>query len=152
MWRPAEHTDEENLRWCWLRAVEWGAWPLFLSQFFAPILLVLIPWYIVVSGILVANVAWAFVRYRFVSTDLAGLPVAFVVILKWPVSIGSAACLAWQHDYPIAVLAFFWPLAVPLLGVVTPVNVGRIQSVMMKQLGYEPDKTFEEQNARDKGA
>ena len=43
MWNPSEHTKEENTKWSWLRAIEWGQWPLFMSQIFAPLLLIIIP-------------------------------------------------------------------------------------------------------------
>ena len=148
MWNPIQHTDEKNLRWCWLRAVEWGRWPLFVSQLFAPLLLLFVPWPYVVIGFFVANLLWAFVRYQFVNTGLANA-VVDSMMLKWPVTIGASVFLAWQHNWPIAVLAFLWPLAATLLGIVTPTQVGRIQSLMMCQLGYERTKVFEQQSEDD---
>ena len=136
MWDPSQHTDDENTLWCWLRAVEWGIWPLFISQLYAPPLLVLLRWQYVVVGFFVANVLWAFIRYSFISARLAGA-LAAQMILKWPVTIGCAVYLAWpQHDFSLAFLALLWPLVAVLLGVVTPVQIGRIQKVMMGQLGY----------------
>jgi hypothetical protein len=32
MWNPDRHPDEENLRWAWLRAIEWKHWPLFFPE------------------------------------------------------------------------------------------------------------------------
>ena len=36
VWNPADHSDQDNLTWSFLRAVEWGRWPIFLSQPVAP--------------------------------------------------------------------------------------------------------------------
>ena len=43
-WNPGQHSDDDNLRWSWLRAVEWGRWPVFLSQPIGPVLLIWLPW------------------------------------------------------------------------------------------------------------
>lgn len=43
LWNPHENSDQENLRWCWLRAVEWGKWPLFVSQPLLPLMLFTCP-------------------------------------------------------------------------------------------------------------
>src|SRR6266404_1826922 len=58
-WDPRIHSGEDNLRWSWLRAVEWGRWPIFLSQPLAPVLLIWWPWHIVVVTVFVANCLWA---------------------------------------------------------------------------------------------
>lgn len=44
LWNPAEHSDQENLTWCYLRAIEWCAWPAFVSHPFIPILFLFVPW------------------------------------------------------------------------------------------------------------
>ncbi len=89
LWNPAVHSDQENLAWSWLRAVEWGRWPLFISQPIAPVLLVFVPWTYVLVGAVAANLLWAFfVRYNFVSPPLASL----AVVLAKPKWIACPAC------------------------------------------------------------
>lgn len=136
MWNPAEHTDQENLLWCWLRAIEWGRWPLFVSQVFAPLCLLFCPWYCVVIVFFAANIGWTTIRYEFISVGLADA-VADAMILKWPITIGSAIFLFSQGSIGVGILALCWPIVAVLLGTVTPTQVGRIQTVMIGQLGYE---------------
>jgi hypothetical protein len=136
LWDPTKHTDEENLRWCWLRAIEWGRWPLFASQTIAPLLLAVYPWFYVVGGFFIANILWAFIRYRFISIGLANA-IADFMIWKWPITIGAVILLARQQNWPIVILVLLWPVVSGVLGIVTPTQIGKIQNVMMEQLGYE---------------
>src|SRR5260370_20609095 len=91
MWNHLHHPDEDNLRWCWLRAIEWGNWPIFLSQTLAPVLLLWLTWQTVVIGVFVANILWAlFVRRNFISVPLADVGDFFVLArwIVWPVATG----------------------------------------------------------------
>jgi len=143
MWNSSQHTREETLRWCWLRAIEWGKWPLFVSQLFAPLLLLIFPWHQVVIGFFLANMLWTLVRYHFINTGLANAAANFMIV-KWPLSIGCAAYLTWQHQYPVAALVLLWPAVVIVLGVMTPTQIGRIQTIMMRQFGYERNQKIQE--------
>lgn len=136
-WNPAEHSDQENLQWCWLRAIEWSHWPLFLSLPIAPpLLLILSPW-AVLAVLLVLDIAWSAVRYRFISVRLASAAVLFA-LLRW-VSSPVAAILLFTHGrWATALLALFWPFIVPVAGLVTHPPVGRLQVEFMRRLGYEP--------------
>ncbi len=136
MWNPVQYTDEDNLYWCWLRALEWGRWPLFLSQIFVPLLLIFCPWFYVLIGIFIANLLWSFIRYKFVNIRLLNAAL-YLMILKWPVTIGATVVLLWQHHWLVAVLAFFWPILAILLGILTKTDIGRIQNMLMRKLGYE---------------
>ena len=82
---PQLYTDEENLRWCWLRAVEWGQWPLFSSQLVVPILLLFFAWWKIVVMVVIITWMWVLIRYKYVNMILAGSG-PFVIILKWPIS------------------------------------------------------------------
>jgi len=83
-WNPGEHSDDDNLRWSWLRAAEWGRWPVFLCQPIAPVLLIWLPWQQVASLVIGANLFWAaFIRYRFVSSQMASIGVTFVLLLRF---------------------------------------------------------------------
>lgn len=136
MWNPAEHTDEDNLRWAWLRAVEWGSWPVFVSQPIAPLALLLFPWWCVAVAVAALNAVWSvFVRYRVVMPALAFWGAIFVR-LKW-VACPVAAYLLWHHGAGwTAMLALLWPLAA-LLVPRAPTQVGVIQKMFMRCLGYE---------------
>jgi hypothetical protein len=137
VWNPAHHSDQDNLTWSLLRAIEWGRWPIFLSQPVAPILLMFLNWESVVVGVVVANLAWALlVRYRFVSVPAAYLG-AFFVKLKWLTCPTSGAYLLAHGAATSAVLALLWPLVPFVLGAVPTTQVGRIQGTFMKALDYE---------------
>ena len=72
LWNPHENADEENRRWCWLRAVGWGRWPLFFSQPLLPLMLFIWSWKEAVLIVLACNLAWRFaVTYNFINVPLA---------------------------------------------------------------------------------
>jgi hypothetical protein len=98
-WNPLEHSDEENLRWSWLRAVEWGIWPAFLSGPIVPLLLPFFEWWKVIGIVVVLTVLWSFIRYKYVNLTMASFGVYFVS-LKWVVCPAVAIYLnitAWIY-------------------------------------------------------
>ena len=139
------YTNEEIQRWLWLRAVEWAAYPTFVTQPIIPILFVLLPPLSVIIGLVIADFLWRFVRYSFVSLALAKIGALIVGFLKWPCSIGAAVYLLTQRHYAFAILALLWPY---LAGFVSsPVSflsslfgchtlVGRIELEFAKRIGY----------------
>ncbi len=136
-WVPSEHSDQDNLQWCWLRAVEWGKWPSFVSQPIAPVLLIFAPWYLVIMGIVLANYMWATVRCRFVSAHWA-YNAALFVRLKWLACPLAAWMIFSKGHRVLAAVALLWPavtLVLLLLGPTT--QIGKIQNVFMNQLGYQ---------------
>jgi hypothetical protein len=134
---PLLYTDDENLRWCWLRAVEWGQWPLFTAQLVAPILLLFILWWKVAVGIVILTWLWALIRYRYVNIILAGFG-PYITIFKWPVSVGIGIYFLVKGDYLLAAISGFWPVITLLLMALTPTTkIGVIQNALMKKLGYE---------------
>lgn len=136
-WNRGEHTDEENLKWCWLRAVEWGRWPIFLSQPIAPVLLMFLPWQHVVIGVTLLNVLWAvFVRYHMVALPLAYWGAVFV-LLRWIAWPCATAWMFISDRMPEAWVTLSWPVLIYPLGIITPTQVGRIQKMLMECLGYE---------------
>jgi hypothetical protein len=137
MWNPAKHSDEENLKWSWLRAVEWGRWPIFVSQIYAPILLLFLPWLAVVIAVVLSNILWAiFIRYHHVSVGAASTA-AVLTRLKWVVCPIAAIFLLVSGNIANAFFALFWPLVIFIIGVVPTVQVGKIQKMFMAQLGYD---------------
>jgi hypothetical protein len=55
MLNPNVHSDDLNLRWCWLRATEWIRWPYFIPQPVVPVMLVFWLWQAVIAIVLICN-------------------------------------------------------------------------------------------------
>lgn len=137
-WNPEEHSLDDNLKWSWLRAIEWGRWPIYLSQPIAPLLLLWFSWLQIVCGVIVVNLIWAVVaRYRFVSVTAADAGAIFVM-LKWVVWPVSSILLFMWHRYPEAWISVFWPVLILFLGAIPTTRIGKIQAMFMHALGYEP--------------
>ena len=106
-------------RWCSLRAIEWGEWPLFLAQPIVPALLAFVPWWQPVVAVVLLTWLWYPVKSRFISVTALRLAV-FAVHLKWPISIGMAIFFVVSGRYWTAVLAGLWPIATAVLMLLTP--------------------------------
>lgn len=141
LWNAAEHDDAENRRWAWLRAIEWGVWPRFVSQPVIPILLIFYPWYWVVAGLILTTYLWMGVRYKWVSVNLADIGCLFVRI-KWITSPIAAIILYRDGHAIVGSLALFWPLATLFLTLTGPTaRVGKIELMFMQKIGYiAPDR------------
>jgi hypothetical protein len=137
IWNPREHSDQQNLQWSWLRAVEWGHWPLFLSLPIAPLVLPTHGLLAVAAVLIILDIAWSALRYHWISAEWANIGALFAT-LRWVSGPGAAIWLLIRHQWFLAVLALFWPFFVPLLGAISRAQVGRIQLEFMRQLGYEP--------------
>jgi hypothetical protein len=134
-WNPLEHPDEENLRWAWLRAVEWGRWPIFLSQVYAPVLLLFISWKWVVGLTIGANLAWLGGRFLDVNVQVAFLG-ALVTQVKWLTWIPCTALMFWLGRSPEDWICLFWFVLIFPMGMFPPVQIGAIQKRFMEKLGY----------------
>jgi hypothetical protein len=133
------YSEDEIRRWAWLRAIEWGAFPAYLSQVIAPLLFLLYPWYFVVLAVVVSSLAWCFVRYAFVSVRIANLACLFVVWAKWPAAVGSSLYLFLHRQRVAAVVALVWPLVAALTS--PPSKVGIIELTFAKKIGLAPQDT-----------
>lgn len=154
IWKATDHSDDENLRWAWLRAIEWINWPLFLSQALMPLLIWAFPLNVVpmIMGLLVVNITWQIaISNRCVSVSLAdlGVLVAKAKFLVCPLM----AFLLWSHElrwqaavallWPFLVLVIHWT-DVPLIILQkklrpdspTTCDVGPVQRRFMEALGY----------------
>jgi hypothetical protein len=145
MWNPRNHSDEDNLRWCWLRAVEWGNWPVFLSQTYAPVLLIWLTWKEVIIGVFLANLLWAlFIRSNFISVPLADLGF-FVVFPRWITWLVATGVLFYLWKQPECWVSVAWPAIIYPLMLFTPTKIGLVQDRFMRELGYDkkdaPSKT-----------
>ncbi|HQG93116.1 MAG TPA: hypothetical protein PLN27_15780 [Acidobacteriota bacterium] len=135
-WKPELHSDQENLRWCYLRAIEWKALPAFVSQPIIPILFIFFPWYLVLGGLLILSWLWAAIRNKFVSPSIAEYGVFFVK-LKWITIPAAVIYLAYSAHYVLAGVSLFWTYLAVIFGFVPGGKTGVIQERFMKSLGYE---------------
>ena len=153
MWNPSEHSNDENVRWAWLRAVEWLGWPEFLTQPIVPVLLYFYPLSVVFWALAGVSFLWRlFIVPLWVSPGLAGAGI-FIVRLKF-IAAPVAAYLLWRRSAPaLAVAALVWPLLGPFviqwlmmipfapisltrLGQAT--QIGMIQKRFLAAIGFEP--------------
>jgi hypothetical protein len=149
-WSPFEHTDQENLSWCWARAVEWDDWPMWISLAIAPILFTFVSWLPVTVAVLVCNVLWWPIKHRWINLTLAELVSLLCRLLKWPISLACASYLLFHAQRVQAMVALLWPLVIllakiPVESVMAtfgwPPQVGRLQKLFMRRLGYEDTTT-----------
>ncbi len=133
MWNFDEHSDNDNMRWTWLRAVEWGMWPLFISQPIAPIALLFWPWWSVIGIIIAVNFGWRLLIVpRAVSPALAYWGAMFAK-LKW-LACPIATYLLWHGGSGrLAIVALLWPLLVLFMPRL-PVQIGAIQKMFLRSL------------------
>jgi hypothetical protein len=154
MWNPSQHSNDDNVRWSWLRAVEWIEWPLFVSQPVVPVLLYFYRWPVVLGGVVVIAFLWRAVIVPFwVAPSLADVGVLFVK-LKF-ITAPLMAYLLWQRgETLIAVVALLWPLIGSFaqwvmilpsaLLSLTPLGkasqIGPVQARFLLAIGFQPTK------------
>jgi hypothetical protein len=93
-------------------------------------------WRVVVVAVVIASVLWALIRYQFVNVSLAYIGV-LLVRLKW-LTIPLAAVYLFFKGQPLsATISLFWPIIIFIIGVVPTTQVGRLQKMFMKSLGYQ---------------
>lgn len=103
-----EFTVGELTRLCWLRAVEWLAWPAFISQTLLPVLYIFYPAYWVLLGVIVVCFLWLPIRHRFASFRLATIG-CFFVRLKWATIPTGIFCLLRERRFVAAAVALATP-------------------------------------------
>ena len=148
-WNAAEHTNDENNRWCWLRAVEWINWPIFLSSSTVPLLLLFCDWQTVVLGLLICNWAWYFLigkHGKIVSVFFANIGALFVAA-KWVICPLVAAYFYFHDQSTKALISLLWPIfpyivLLPVINLVfmlimPPAPIRPVQDRFMMALGYQ---------------
>lgn len=130
------YTEGEIHKWIMLRAIEWGDWPLFIAQPIIPVLMLIFEWWIIVLGIVIANLLWGLVRYKFVSVPLANFGCLFVR-LKWFTSPAMGLYFYLNDNILNAILALSWPLVTLILLAVRfyPIELGRLERMFLEKLG-----------------
>ena len=132
---PDNSTLEENSRWCQLRAIEWGKFPLFISQPLVPILFYYFTWWKIIILILIVSYLWLLFRYNFVSPKISEIGV-ILVKLKWPISIIMGAIFIFQSNYLLAGLASFWQLVTFILIFLTGrTKIGILEKKFAEKIG-----------------
>lgn len=143
--RSANSTsDDLLLRSCFLRAIEWELWPLFLSQSILPILYLFMEWKL--AWVLVCSVSavWFPYRYRLANIGVATVGNNLVGQTRFFSAVGIAAYSFWTGKTLVGILSLctvpivtvlFW-----LISAVTP-NSGtfRLHHIFLVQAGYESD-------------
>ena len=131
-------TNAEIERWLLLRAIEWNAFPAFVSQPLVPIMFPLFSWYWVIATVIALSILWSTIRYSYVNITVATVACHFVVLAKWPFTIGSAIYLFIHRQFVPALIALVWPF---LAGSFTiPGKIGVIELAFAKKIRYVPDE------------
>ena len=136
--RLTNWTNAEIQKWLLLRAIEWSAFPAFVSQPLVPIMFLLFSWYWVIATVIVLNILWSRIRYSYVNIAVARMACHFVVFAKWPFAIGSAIYLFIHGQFVPGLIGLFCPL---LAGWIT-IPGGKvvvIELALAKKIGYVPD-------------
>jgi hypothetical protein len=153
MWIASEHSNDENMQWSWIRAVEWVGWPLFITQPIVPILLYFPHGPVLLIALVITTFLWRSLIVPFwVSPGLAFAGCYFVK-LKF-ITTPPMAYLLWQRgDTLIAIAALFWPLLGPMvvgwliafpssLLFLTPIGkasqIGLVQKRFLSAIGFRP--------------
>ncbi len=140
LWSPSQHSFEVNAKWANLRAIEWIAFPAFVSQPLVPILLLKFRWYEIIIGLILAAFIWNPIKCRFVNIPLASASAIFVKVMKWPLTIGMGVFFLFKGMWLNATISFCWTLIV--FGVVPfyaslSKGIGYYELRFMQKMGYE---------------
>ncbi len=140
-WNPLKNTDEENMKWALLRAIEWGNWPLFLSQSIAPAFFIFFPWWKVALVFAWLNWLWSFLRYKYINIPLSDLG-CWAAKLKWITIPGTVILLLMKHEYFKSFFCLIWPVLVVPLGFFSSggFQIGILQKKIMNKFGYSETK------------
>jgi hypothetical protein len=127
------YSDLDPQRWLHIPAIEWTAWPSFITQPTVPILFIFFAWYWVLLGVFLIGIPWCAVRYIFISPRLAQFAV-FFEYLKWPAALRISGLPVIQREYVQEVVTLLWPFVVGLIGI--PGKMGVIELALAKKVGY----------------
>lgn len=154
MWNAHEHSNDDNTRWTWLRAIEWINWPLFFSQPIIPVLLYFFPKYYIsiIVWLIAIDALWQLIISRhFVSALIANFGALFVRLKLITCPIMSL--LLWQshQSFLLILMALLWSYVTLLIQVTINVPlgicfkttyVGPVQNLFMSAIGYEITTTL----------
>lgn len=146
-WEPNLHNDVENLRWAWLRAVEWGAYPIFISQIIFPVLIFFWNWKIVLLCLIGLNWLWNLIKYNYQNLRILTFYAALVPVLKYVFSVGFGIYFLVHKQYLLMGFCILYPIiGAGIIGAINyPTQIGTIQNNIMKKMGYEKNQIGEYQ-------
>lgn len=129
-------SQEEMQRACLLRAIEWGAMPLFATQVLVPPSFLFIRWWYAPIALVLVTWLWHPVKYALASYKLATffcyLNNTFV---KWPVALGFAIYFFVNGQHIVAAVSLLWPVIVLVLIWLTPsTKFGVLEAIFMAQI------------------
>jgi hypothetical protein len=143
LWTPSEHSFEENAQWAWLRAIEWKAFPAYVSQPIVPVLLLGFNCYVIMIGIILAAFLWRPIRWRFISIPISSTSAIFVGFTKWPSAIAMGIFFLYKSMWLNSFVSFFWPLLVIIVSYAYAggaKGIGDYEVRFMQKMGYDiPD-------------
>ncbi len=119
----------------WLRAIEWCAFPSFVSQPIVPILFIFFPILWVIIIILLLELLWSLVKYKYVNFTISQYAAVFVVKTKWPLTIIAVIVLVIMKDDVKSIVALFWPFIAGFVHIPGGKS-GIIELNLAKQIGY----------------
>ncbi len=156
VWHSNQHTTELNVRWAWLRAVEWLVWPLFLSQPIVPILLLVVQWKWVIFGTFTIAILWRYAVAPYMVSMIADYGPLFVMA-RFVAAPLAAIVLVYRGEFFEAFLAITWPWLGPLLvgwvvglpgallshsSIAKRAQVGVVQKRFLTLIGIDPALVF----------
>lgn len=96
-------------------------------------------------AVVVANLLWGAMRYRFVSIHLAHYSSLFVR-LKWITCPAMGLYFFLNDNILDALLAFFWPLIILILSFLqlSAIRYGQFERMFMSKMGFVPVQDDEE--------
>lgn len=137
IWDPAGHTDEENIQWSRLRAIEWRCWPVYVTAPFAPLLFIFYDWWKYLLILLVLNICWTIfvVKRHYVILKLANLTL-YLRLINWISCPVAAIYFIIQKNSLLAVLSIIWPGLSGAIGALFAIGSAthEIQELFMRKL------------------
>lgn len=147
-WNPENYTAEENSRWVWLRAEEWGSYPNFLAPLWGIFVVFFYGWVAFLITLIIAIFIWKlFIMKSFLSIGLLSSMAVIVNFLKWPLAVIFGVLAFFTHH------GIIFSFSLVLFPVITyfcalleiPYNLGgvmkqgkrqqELQSMIFKKLG-----------------
>ncbi len=149
-WKQEENTPEENNRWVFLRAMEWGSYPAFLAPVWGIFITYFYGWVVFLVMLIVITFIWkVFIMKSFLNIAILNFTAVLVNILKWPFAVVLAVLsyLSFHNILfslslllfpPITYLSQFLELPYELGGISKQAKrTTDVQNRIYHKLGYE---------------
>jgi hypothetical protein len=135
-------TDPQRL--CWTRAVEWIKLPLFCSLLYGPLLLLKISLWKVFIIIVVLELIWYFIKFKFINYKIA-IFFTYFVFLRWITTPYCVYVFFKNDEYFLLITSIIWSFIAGMIPTFGQNGIGFIQVIMLSQRHKIPiDLMFEE--------